>query len=559
MTTRTHKAIQPATPTHRNRAVIYLRVSGQYDEREASLKTQEAKCREEATKRGLTVVHVFQEKHTGTELTERKVMSEARRMIRNGEVDFLIVYSVDRLARKQEHVFIIYEELKKLGGELVCWKEPFENTAIGKLILSIHAFRAESEVEYIRDRTMRGRNDKLDRGVLTAATGALFGYRFITESKGTKTIHTGRRRIERNDAATVKHIFHLVADRGMSARRAAQELNTNLTLYPTPAVALGRKKQGTKWSGSTVRAIIRNRTYLGETRAQIHKKDPNTKRLVKRPEEEVRVLPEGVTPQIVDPETWAKANEVLDGKSRNFTLNEKDFVLLRGFVFCKRCNHKHIVCYSKRDGVKHHKFRCNSRNHNSEDWCGAPTVSATWLAANVWAELCEWAKDPERVQAAAVAQERALTDCDRMEETRAVLAARLAEIERQRSRAVQTMVSAHDDDKGLFEQQLHLLRENKATIEKALAEVEVQIAACSSTAIDAVTWQQIAELFARGAEKMPDEVRREAIEALRLRVVTDGRDFNLELPNVGVLVTETNRRSDHKYTPYIRLPRLLNH
>src|SRR5262249_5790415 len=161
----------------RLKAINYCRVSGKYDTREASIETQEKANLKAAKDSGAEIIATLRERHTAADLWERKELSEAREMIRNGEANSIVVYALDRLIGDQAHLWIIYDECKRAGGEIICATEKFENTPMGKLIMGIYAFKAETERVSIRDRTMRGRQDKLEKGRLSGSHGHKFGYR----------------------------------------------------------------------------------------------------------------------------------------------------------------------------------------------------------------------------------------------------------------------------------------------------------------------------------------------------------------------------------------------
>lgn len=260
------KTTSPHQQQQSKRAFIYCRVSGHYDPREASLDTQEAGCRKYAKERGITIVGTYHERHTAFHLWERKFLSEIRDRIKSGEGDSILVYELDRLARDQAHTFIIYEELRKRGGKIFCVQEEFEDTPVGKLMMSIKSYLFEAERVMIRERTMRGRQAKLDKGRLTGSHPHKYGYRFIIEIQGNRKIHTGMRQIQEEEAKVVQRIYSMAAN-GESAVAIAKALNASG--IPTRGESLGRNKSATSWDASAIYSIIHDPIYKGEA----HKTD----------------------------------------------------------------------------------------------------------------------------------------------------------------------------------------------------------------------------------------------------------------------------------------------
>src|SRR5205823_1360976 len=84
------------------RAAIYVRVSDVKQEKDgSSLQTQEERCRAYAEEHGYCVDpgSVYREVHTGTELWERPRLTALRDAVRRDEVDVVVAYAIDRLAR----------------------------------------------------------------------------------------------------------------------------------------------------------------------------------------------------------------------------------------------------------------------------------------------------------------------------------------------------------------------------------------------------------------------------------------------------------------------------
>src|SRR5215211_6657549 len=97
---------------------IYIRVSSTGQEDGYSLETQEARCRSHAEELGLTVVAVFRDVHTGAEWRERPGLTQLREAVRQGEVNVVLAFALDRLSRKQAHLAILAEEFAHVGARL---------------------------------------------------------------------------------------------------------------------------------------------------------------------------------------------------------------------------------------------------------------------------------------------------------------------------------------------------------------------------------------------------------------------------------------------------------
>lgn len=97
------------------RAVVYVRVSTDAQESDGtSLDTQERACVEFAEARGWALVRIVRDASSGYYL-ERPGLEEVRAMVRHGDADVVLAYALDRLARQQNHMGILLDEMQQWG------------------------------------------------------------------------------------------------------------------------------------------------------------------------------------------------------------------------------------------------------------------------------------------------------------------------------------------------------------------------------------------------------------------------------------------------------------
>ena len=119
------------------RAAIYCRVSTEDQEREGtSLQSQLEACHNYCQDRDYDVDYRFNEAYSGLTL-ERPKLNELRELVRNGQIDAIVVYCLDRLSRDPTHGVILTQELEKHGVKLEAATEDVDNTELGKLIIVI--------------------------------------------------------------------------------------------------------------------------------------------------------------------------------------------------------------------------------------------------------------------------------------------------------------------------------------------------------------------------------------------------------------------------------------
>ncbi len=162
---------------------IYCRISTDPQEDGTSLDEQERCGREYCAAHGLTVGMVHREIFTGYQYRERKKLSLMRDRYRDGNIQGVIIRTLDRLSRSQVHNAILMEEMEHHKITLYCVKEAIDDTPMGKFTRMILSFVAEMEREKIMDRTMTGRINRAKQGEVREGPKPLYGYQWHDEQK----------------------------------------------------------------------------------------------------------------------------------------------------------------------------------------------------------------------------------------------------------------------------------------------------------------------------------------------------------------------------------------
>lgn len=236
------------------RAAIYARVSTERQEDGWSLDMQVEQgqqfCLEE--KLLLDQKYIYRETHTGMEFRERPKLTALREAAKHKAFDVLILYKLDRLARKRLHQEIIREELLYYGVTIVTL-EPDEHadddSMAGEIIRTVYGFIAEEERNNFVKRSQDGRLAKAKNGYLFGQGKPLYGYQW----NGQKKERTGYE-INPEQAWVVRRMFTMI-DEGHSLRSVAQWLNSEK--IPTP-------KGKELWGPTTISKMLVHPFYIGK-------------------------------------------------------------------------------------------------------------------------------------------------------------------------------------------------------------------------------------------------------------------------------------------------------
>ena len=229
------------------RAVVYSRVSTDAQERDGtSLDTQEQASQEFVSESSWMLLESIRDTASASSL-DRPGIERLRFLLRQGSVDMIVAYAVDRLSRNQNHIGVLFDEVEQAGAQLQFVTENFEDTATGRFILAARAFIGEVEREKIAERTMRGKAERARSGKIPQGTGkGCYGYTYDRD--------TGTRTIAPIQAKVIQGVFSDFVS-GMPVVAITNKLNDE----GVPTFT------GSIWYPATIHNLLKNETYTGRT------------------------------------------------------------------------------------------------------------------------------------------------------------------------------------------------------------------------------------------------------------------------------------------------------
>lgn len=375
----TKPELQDLTFTVLERAILYARVSGDDRGKEGrNLAGQLEMGRDYAKEKGYQVAEELAEDDRGASGAEIDLpqLNRIRELAHNGAFDVLVVRELDRLSRSLAKQLIVEEELKKAGVRVEYVLAEYEDTPEGRLNKHIRATIAEYEREKIRERMVRGKRNKVKDNKLIKNKRPVYGYEYTENGEGFIVIE------ER--ARIVRGIFEWYLE-GIGTLRIAAELNR--LGVPTPA-------GGKQWRPSTVRVILTNRAYIGEWYfGRVNRKKQGGKWVItKNPKENHLIV---TIPTIINLETFDAAQAQFEINGKMSKRNTRHEYLMGRRLTCQ-CGAA-IVGQSQSKG-QYLYYRCNALVIIHGYKCDMKQISAKKLDGLVWAELTEYANDPDKLR-----------------------------------------------------------------------------------------------------------------------------------------------------------------
>lgn len=325
------------------RAVSYLRVSTREQaerggrEEGFSIPAQRDANKKKATSMGAMVAKEFVERGVSGTSTNRPALQEMLRYLEeeSGNIDYVIVHKVDRLARNRADDVTLNARFDDLGIRLVSTSENIDQTPGGMLLHGIMSSIAEFYSRNLANEVLKGMTEKVKAG--GSIGRAPIGYRNIRVLEGSSETRTVA--LDEQRAEHVQWAFAAYAEDGWTVATLVDELNRRgLTTVPTPK--LPERPIGIR----QVHHMLTNPFYTGVV----------TFKRAKYP---------GSHEPLIDTETFAKVQTILGSRLTGERSRKHDHYL-KSSVICSTCGSRLIVQHTRSggNGEIYEYYSCGGRH-----------------------------------------------------------------------------------------------------------------------------------------------------------------------------------------------------
>jgi len=436
----------------------------------------------------------------------KKLLSGARL----GLFQKVVVYKLDRLARKLRLLLELEENLKDYGVYLYSLKDQVDtSTAIGRTVFQVLGLVSEWERETIIERTRAGRISRYRAGCW-AGGKSLYGYSYNPNTK--KLV------INEAETAVVRRIFNEY-NAGKSMSRIADMLNDE----QIPS----RYSTAKGWRMSAIRDILVHPGYKGTQYVNHHLH--SSKLTDVKPPGAIEIS----IPKIVTDDLWRSAQEHRKN-NRHMQTFPSGSRLLQGLITCGICGY-----YFRSQSARNRKtYECRGRlkyvHIDGSPRCTAPIINAEWLEAEVWQRIEAILNDPNEL-------EPLLKDTiEKLQARKKELSMRIRPINDQLSQIEEKKARLMDDyivrnmEPSKFKEYQRSLQEEEDRLRSMQAEVDpAQIEELQRTKGLLQFWQSQAEAMAWNTET-EDGRQVRIVDSPHLNVLRvvglDDKDMNLDFP-----------------------------
>jgi site-specific DNA recombinase len=305
------------------RCAIYTRVSTdeQAESEYSSLDTQREICEhyvQVQREKGWQVVEVYEDAGFSGKDLERPAIHRLLADARQGKLDVVVTYKLDRISRSLRDFYGFWEVLKQHGVTFVSATQNFDTSdSAGNLMLNILLSFAQYERELTMERTATKMKARAQKGKWNGGWVPL-GYDYVA----------GDQLLVPNpeERKVVETVFDLViAHRSLSKVRRELSALGHRTKVRTIAAPDGQQRQvgGNRFSYDAIKSVVENPVYKGLVRHQDQ-------------------LYPGEHEPLITEKVWAEANAALGRykprrKMVGRTPKDDHIHLLKGLLKCGDC------------------------------------------------------------------------------------------------------------------------------------------------------------------------------------------------------------------------------
>jgi site-specific DNA recombinase len=312
---------------------------------------------------------------------ERPALQRLLQDIKDGKIDCIVVYKIDRLTRSLLDFSKIIELLDEYKCSFVAVTQSFNTSnSMGRLMLNVLLSFAQYERELTSERIRDKFEASCKLGMWMGGCPPL-GY----DPKNRELL------INDKEAKIIKQIYQSFLETE-SVTETARTMNNLGHKTKTWTSEKGRIYQGVAFSKKAIRHILQNPIYAGNI---LHKDN----------------VYKGKHKAIIEPDLWNKTQTIFktrDARVLRSSTRISSPPLLKGILTCGCCGANMTPSYCmKKNGTKYRYYTCSSKLRSTTEKCAIKTISAAEVEGLVAAQVFKLLKQPEVVTHAIASSSKA--------------------------------------------------------------------------------------------------------------------------------------------------------
>lgn len=476
--------------------------------------------------------------YTGANL-ERPALQKLLSDIKDGRVDCIVVYKVDRLSRSLLDFTQLLEVFEKNNVTFVSVTQNFNtNTSMGRLTLNILLSFAQFEREIISERT----RDKMAAG---RKKGKWLGGRPVLGYDLDRENH--RLIVNEKEAETVREIFDLYV-KECSLLSVAIILNDKGYETKKFVTKSGKVLGGGKFKNTYIQHIIKNVVYIGKVKY-------------------MGQLYHGLHEPIVGKDIFEKAQEILANNrvERQSSKNTKNIGLLNHLLRCKACNSIMFHTYSTKGNYKYRYYVCMNAQKRGYSYCPTRSVNAQAIEGAVIDALRKIACDSKaQEQSIKSLRESLQEEIEHLKEEQKIIGNEVQDLSA-RIKDLKESLEHKKGDQNLSANEVNNLKGKLLNDERLMSEMRIKKTQIEKELVTREEFMEALSITSPIWDTLFPQEKRRILKLLLREVDYDGRDGTLGLTlngkGIKLLNSEinplardtTNGQPDYKYGYEVRV------
>ena len=303
---------------------------------------------------------------------ERPALQRLFQDIRDGKIDCIVVYKIDRLTRSLLDFAEIIKLLDEYKCSFVAVTQSFNTSnSMGRLMLNVLLSFAQYERELTSERIRDKFAASSKQGIWMGGVPPL-GYN-----------PQNRELIINDEEAKIVQLIYQKFLELESVMATAKIMNQLGYKSKTWVSTTGKQYQGQAFNKNLIRYILKNPIYSGKIACK-------------------GKLYQGRHQAIIEEELWEKVQALLTSDKVNTIVNPisriNSAALLKGLLICGCCGAKMTPTYcSKKNGIRYRYYSCGSKVRGTHNNCDIKNISAAEVEGIVVAKVQQLLKSPEIV------------------------------------------------------------------------------------------------------------------------------------------------------------------
>jgi site-specific DNA recombinase len=290
------------------------------------------------------VVRIYIDDNESGSIFERKGIDLLTLDVKQHFISMLVLKDLSRLGRNNAKTLLFLDFLEENSIRVITFDGRYDSLRDNDTV-GIDTWYNERYVRDISKKIRANLRFKIEKGEYIG--NAPFGYKKTENAKNKLCI-------DNDTAEIVKYIFKLYLQ-GYGYTYIAKTLNT--LGYPTPSMKNCNKNSSILWNGVTVKRILFNRVYIGDTVQGISEKISFKSKKTRRLPTDRWVITEKTHEGIISETDFEEVNRIRTAKESGNGQHKGIIHLFKGIIYCGKCG---SIMYARQRSNKPMAYICST-------------------------------------------------------------------------------------------------------------------------------------------------------------------------------------------------------